>query len=66
MEEERIIKLESLLAMQDETIDTLNKELYRQQQDLTRLQQRLEILEQKLADLNEPDPIGGNERPPHY
>lgn len=64
--EKRIIKLESLVAMQDETIDTLNKELYRQQQDFTRLQQRIEIIEQKIADLNDPEPVAGNERPPHY
>ena len=63
---ERIIKLESLAAMQDETIDKLNKELYRQQQDFARLQQRIEILEQKMTEFGEPDSIAGNERPPHY
>ena len=64
--EKRIIELESLAALQDETIDRLNKELYRQQQDLARLQQRLDTLERKVAELEQPDPVAGNERPPHY
>ncbi len=64
--EERIIKLESLSAMQDETIATLNHELFRQQQDILRLKQRIESLEQKLAEFTPGDEIGGNEKPPHY
>ncbi len=64
--EERIIKLETLSAMQDETIATLNHELFRQQQDVLRLKQRIESLEQKLAEFAPGDEIGGNEKPPHY
>ena len=64
--EERIIQLESLSALQDETIATLNHELFRQQQDIARLQQRLEAIEKKLAEMQEPDQIAGNERPPHW
>ena len=64
--EERIIKLETLSAMQDETIATLNHELFRQQQDMLRLKQRIESLEQKLAEFAPGDEIGGNEKPPHY
>lgn len=64
--EKRIIQLESIAALQDETVARLNEELFRQQQDITRLQRRIEALEQKMADLAEPDPIAGNERPPHY
>ncbi len=64
--EERIIKLETLSAMQDETIATLNHELFRQQQDILRLKQRIESLEQKLAEFAPGDEIGGNEKPPHY
>ncbi len=64
--EERIIKLETLSAMQDETITKLNEEIFRQQQDLARLQRRIETIEQKMADLADPEPIAGDERPPHY
>ena len=64
--EKRIIQLETLSAMQDETITKLNEEIFRQQQDATRLQRRIEAIEQKMADLADPEPIGANERPPHY
>lgn len=64
--EERIIKLESLSAMQDETIGKLHEELYRQQQDATRLLRRIEALEKRLAQFGEPEEPGGNEKPPHY
>ncbi|MEN7972705.1 MAG: SlyX family protein [Verrucomicrobiota bacterium] len=64
--EERIIKLETLAAMQDGTIEKLNEELFRQQQDIARLQRHIDTIKKKVAELNEPDPIAGNERPPHY
>ena len=64
--QKRIIQLETLSAMQDETIRKLNEEIFRQQQDITRLQRRIEAIEQKMADLADPEPVGGNERPPHY
>ena len=64
--EERIIQLETLSAMQDETIRKLNDEIFQQQQDLVRLQRRIETIEQKMAELGDPESIGGNERPPHY
>ena len=64
--EERIIQLETLSALQDETIATLNHELFRQQQDILQLKRRVESLEQKLAEFTPGDEIGGNEKPPHY
>ncbi len=64
--EERINHLESLSIMQDQTIAGLNKEIFRQQQDLARLQRRMAAIENKLVELNDPEPIAGNERPPHY
>jgi uncharacterized coiled-coil protein SlyX len=64
--QERIIKLETLAALQDETIGQLNKELFRQQQDIARLQQRIKAIEQKMAELGDPDPVAESERPPHY
>ncbi|QBG48369.1 SlyX family protein [Verrucomicrobia bacterium S94] len=64
--EERIIQLESLVAMQDKTIESLNEEIYRQQQDILHLRKRLERLEEKILQLQHPDEIAENERPPHY
>ncbi|MCF7849940.1 MAG: SlyX family protein [Kiritimatiellales bacterium] len=64
--EERLIKLETLSAMQDETIAKLNGEIYQQQQDIARLRRRMEELEQRLGEMEEPGEIGGNEKPPHY
>ncbi|MDZ8118089.1 SlyX family protein [Pontiella agarivorans] len=64
--EERIIQLETLAAMQDKTIESLNEEIYRQQQDIARLTKRLERMEEKILQLQHPNEIAGNERPPHY
>ncbi len=64
--EERIIKLETLSAMQDKIIVSLNEEIFRQQQDHARLLRRINTLEKKMAESGEPDQIAGNERPPHY
>ncbi len=64
--EERMIQLETLAALQDETIAQLNRELFRQQQDVSRLMKRLETLEQKMKDVQQPEQVVGNERPPHY
>jgi uncharacterized coiled-coil protein SlyX len=64
--QERIIKLETLAAMQDETIGKLSQELFRQQQDVVRLQRNIESLTQKIAELEGSGPVAGSERPPHY
>lgn len=64
--ETRIIQLESLAAMQDQTILNLNEEIYRQQQDISRLSQRLEAVEERLRELQNGEDIAGNERPPHW
>ncbi len=63
---ERIIQLETLSALQDQSIASLNTEIFRQQQDATKLRQRIEQLEQKIADIQGPEEIAGSERPPHY
>ncbi len=64
--EKRIIQLETLSTLQDETIEKLNKEIFRQQQDIAHLRRRIETIEQKMAELGEPEPVAGSERPPHY
>ena len=64
--EKRINQLEALSALQDETLTALNQEVFRQQQDIVRLQRRVDTLEKKLAEFDQADEIGGNEKPPHY
>jgi len=64
--EERVDQLESLMALQDDTIAALNTEVFRQQQDIAVLQRRITALEKKLEELEEPDEIAGNEKPPHW
>ncbi|MEI6891634.1 MAG: SlyX family protein [Pontiella sp.] len=63
---ERIIQLETLSALQDQTIQSLNEEIYRQQQDVSRLQEQLDALEKKILEIGDADQIAGIERPPHY
>lgn len=64
--EERIVNLEMLVAMQDETLGDLSKELYRQQQEVQRMALQIKLLEQKLQEQKEAPQIGENEKPPHY
>lgn len=63
---ERIIQLESLSALQDETIRQLSEEIFRQQRDIANLRMQLEKLKDKITQLGDPEQIAGNERPPHY
>ena len=64
--EERINQLESLLALQDNTIQQLNNEVFRQQQDISRLLRRMERLETRLEEMAPSRDIAGQERPPHW
>lgn len=64
--EERINILESLVAQQDQTIQSLSEEIFRQQQDMAKLARRLEVLEEQLRELLQGNEIAGNERPPHW
>ena len=64
--EKRVIQLESLATLQERTLDELNREIFRQQQDIVRLCRRLDDLEKKLSEFQAGEEIGGNERPPHY
>lgn len=64
--EEKIIKLETLTTLQDQTIQSLNHEVYRQQRDISQLRNQLQDLEKKILEIGDPEQIGGIERPPHY
>ena len=63
---ERIDTLETRLAFQDDTIETLNKTITAQWKQIDALTRHLAQLGERLqeAEANAPGPA--NERPPHY
>ena len=69
MNEERLEKIETKLAYQEDLIEELNKTLYQQQKELERLKATCESLASHITTLyeseNESKPVV-NERPPHY
>lgn len=66
-QEQRLTDLETRIAFQEDTIQTLSDELYRQQKELERLQQLCNLMLQQLQDLNSGDAPGPiDEKPPHY
>lgn len=68
MSEERLVKIETKLAFQEDLIDELNKTVYRQQQMLERLEATCEALARHIASLAETakDGTPAHEKPPHY
>jgi SlyX protein len=66
--EERIERLESLLALQDRTMENLSNTLFEQQQQIATLEKALERLAGKLREMDASiDQSGGQETPPpHY
>ena len=69
MNEERLEKIETKLAYQEDLIEELNKTIYQQQKELERLKATCESLASHITTLygsaNESKPVV-NERPPHY
>jgi SlyX protein len=68
MNEERLEKIETKIAFQEDLIEELNKTVYRQQQKLERLEAICQALAGQVASLAESVSEGkpANERPPHY
>jgi SlyX protein len=68
MSDERLIKIETKIAFQEDLIEELNKTVYRQQQKLERLEAICQALAGQVASLAESVSEGkpANERPPHY
>lgn len=64
----RIDELETRLAFQDDTIETLNVVVSRQEMALEKLQRALELLARRQADLAASIPEGAedDQPPPHY
>jgi len=63
---ERIDVLESRLAFQDDTIETLNKTVTEQWAKIDALTRRLAALGERLQEAESQMPGPANERPPHY
>lgn len=67
--EERIEKLELSLAYQEQTIQDMSSEIYKQHQLIERQSYQLEKFRKKIAELEESIQEGDkphNEKPPHY
>jgi len=63
---ERIDLLETRLAYQDETIETLNKTITAQWQQIDALTRQLAALGERLSEAEASAPGPANEPPPHY
>jgi SlyX protein len=63
---ERIDALESRLAFQDDTIETLNKTVTEQWAKIDALTRQLAALRERIQDAESQMPRPANEPPPHY
>ncbi len=63
---ERIDALESRLMFQDETIETLNKTITEQWQQIDALTRQVASLRERLLEAEANLPGAANEPPPHY
>jgi SlyX protein len=63
---ERIDVLETRLTFQDETIETLNKTITAQWQQIDALTRQLAVLSERLQEAEANAPGAANEPPPHY
>ena len=65
--ENRIIELEIRLALQDDTIDVLNKQINELYEQMSLQQQQLQLLYRKFSEATDNQmSTHGNEPPPHY
>jgi SlyX protein len=63
---ERIDVLETRLMFQDETIETLNKTITAQWQQIDALARQVAALSERLQEAEANAPVPTNEPPPHY
>ena len=63
---ERIDVLETKLMFQDETIETLNKTITAQWQQIDALTRQVTALNERLQEAESNAPAATNEPPPHY
>lgn len=65
----RLTDLESKVAFQDDLLESLNRIVIEQQQQIDMLQQQVRLLYDQLRSIapsNIDTPSAGEERPPHY
>ena len=69
MREERLVKIETKIAFQEDLMEELSKSIYQQQKKLERLDATCEALARHVSSLaesvNENKPVV-SEKPPHY
>ncbi|TFV42398.1 SlyX family protein [Bradyrhizobium niftali] len=63
---ERIDRLETRLAYQDDTIETLNQTITAQWKQIDALTRQIAQLNERLQEAETNSPGPANERPPHY
>ena len=66
---ERLTNLEMLSMEQESTIETLNHEVHRQQQQIQALERQLEYLKEKIESISKEETIAPEieeSPPPHY
>ncbi len=69
MSEERLEKIETKIAFQEQAVEDLNDVLYKQQQEVERLGTICDALVKRVKELSESIPeidAPANEKPPHY
>ncbi|MCF6300916.1 MAG: SlyX family protein [Proteobacteria bacterium] len=66
MSKERFIDLETRLAFLEDTVNSLNKVVYQQQQKIDRLNLRFDSVSKNLSQLQESVTNHADELPPHY
>lgn len=69
MSEERLVKIETKIAFQEQTIKDLNDVLCKQQQEIERLGSICDALVKRVKELSEFTPgidAPAKEKPPHY
>lgn len=66
MSEERLAELEMRVAFQEQHLQELSDELYRQQQQVSQLDRLCRLLLQKWQELPSAPGKPGDEKPPHY
>lgn len=66
--EERFIDLEARFAHQDQSLNELSDEIFRQRKQLDSLEATCKFLLDRVRTLSEPEASGdpGTEQPPHY
>ena len=68
MNKDELVELETKVAYQEDTIQTLNDAVCRQQQQIDKLEAKMSLLLEKIREFEEPALVGNpnEETPPHY